>query len=77
MIRGDLGRAYITGRPIVRDVAERFPKTLLLGGGGNGARGDRRDVHRRIERAAPAADRSRRIGAQLPRDLLSRCTGWV
>jgi ABC-type dipeptide/oligopeptide/nickel transport system permease component len=28
--RGDLGRSYITGRPIVEDVAERFPKTLLL-----------------------------------------------
>jgi ABC-type dipeptide/oligopeptide/nickel transport system permease component len=30
--RGDLGRSYITGRPIVRDIAERFPKTLLLAG---------------------------------------------
>jgi ABC-type dipeptide/oligopeptide/nickel transport system permease component len=27
---GDLGRSYITNRPIVRDIAERFPKTLLL-----------------------------------------------
>src|ERR671932_860179 len=30
VLRGDLGRSYITGRPIVRDIAERFPKTLLL-----------------------------------------------
>jgi ABC-type dipeptide/oligopeptide/nickel transport system permease component len=30
VIRGDLGRSYITNRPITRDVAERFPKTLLL-----------------------------------------------
>jgi ABC-type dipeptide/oligopeptide/nickel transport system permease component len=29
-IRGDLGRSYITGRPIVRDIRERFPKTLEL-----------------------------------------------
>ena len=32
ILRGDLGRSYITGRPIVRDIAERFPKTLLLAG---------------------------------------------
>ncbi|HWJ22692.1 MAG TPA: ABC transporter permease [Gemmatimonadaceae bacterium] len=30
VLRGDLGRSYITNRPIVRDIAERFPKTLLL-----------------------------------------------
>lgn len=30
--RGDLGRSYITGRPIVSDIAERFPKTLQLAG---------------------------------------------
>jgi ABC-type dipeptide/oligopeptide/nickel transport system permease component len=30
--RGDLGRSYITNRPIVNDIAERFPKTLLLAG---------------------------------------------
>jgi ABC-type dipeptide/oligopeptide/nickel transport system permease component len=30
VVRGDLGRSYITNRPITRDVAERFPKTLLL-----------------------------------------------
>ncbi|HKG91574.1 MAG TPA: ABC transporter permease [Gemmatimonadaceae bacterium] len=30
VIRGDLGRSYITGRPILRDILERFPKTLLL-----------------------------------------------
>lgn len=28
--RGDLGRSYITNRRIVDDIAERFPKTLLL-----------------------------------------------
>lgn len=27
---GDLGRSYITNRKIVDDIAERFPKTLLL-----------------------------------------------
>jgi ABC-type dipeptide/oligopeptide/nickel transport system permease component len=27
---GDLGHSYITGRPISRDIAERFPKTLQL-----------------------------------------------
>jgi ABC-type dipeptide/oligopeptide/nickel transport system permease component len=32
VLRGDLGRSYITDRPIRRDVAERFPKTLLLAG---------------------------------------------
>ena len=32
VLRGDLGRSYITGRPILRDVTERFPKTLLLAG---------------------------------------------
>ena len=32
VLKGDLGRSYITGRPIVRDIAERFPKTLLLAG---------------------------------------------
>ena len=30
--RGDLGRSYITNRRIVDDIAERFPKTLLLAG---------------------------------------------
>lgn len=30
VLRGDLGRSYITGRPIVRDIRERFPKTLQL-----------------------------------------------
>src|SRR5215217_396504 len=30
VVRGDLGTSYITGRPILRDIAERFPKTLLL-----------------------------------------------
>lgn len=30
VLKGDLGTSYITGRPILRDVAERFPKTLLL-----------------------------------------------
>jgi ABC-type dipeptide/oligopeptide/nickel transport system permease component len=30
VLRGDLGRSYVTGRPIVRDIAERFPNTVLL-----------------------------------------------
>ena len=30
VLRGDLGRSYVTNRPIVRDIAERFPRTLLL-----------------------------------------------
>jgi ABC-type dipeptide/oligopeptide/nickel transport system permease component len=30
VLRGDLGRSYITGRPITRDIAERFPKTIQL-----------------------------------------------
>jgi ABC-type dipeptide/oligopeptide/nickel transport system permease component len=30
--KGDLGRSYITNRPIVRDIIERFPKTLQLAG---------------------------------------------
>ncbi len=30
VLRGDLGRSYITGRPISRDIAERFPNTVLL-----------------------------------------------
>lgn len=30
ILRGDLGRSYITRRPIARDLAERFPKTLQL-----------------------------------------------
>jgi ABC-type dipeptide/oligopeptide/nickel transport system permease component len=30
--RGDLGRSYITDRPISRDIRERFPKTLQLAG---------------------------------------------
>jgi ABC-type dipeptide/oligopeptide/nickel transport system permease component len=29
---GDLGRSYITNRPIRRDIVERFPKTLQLAG---------------------------------------------
>jgi ABC-type dipeptide/oligopeptide/nickel transport system permease component len=32
ILRGDLGRSYITNRPIVDDIAERFPRTLLLAG---------------------------------------------
>ena len=30
VLSGDLGTSYVTGRPILQDVAERFPKTLLL-----------------------------------------------
>ena len=30
VLSGNLGTSYITGRPILRDIAERFPKTLLL-----------------------------------------------
>lgn len=30
--RGDLGRSYVTDRPISRDIRERFPKTLQLAG---------------------------------------------
>lgn len=32
VLRGDLGRSYITQRPIIKDIRERFPKTLLLAG---------------------------------------------
>lgn len=30
VVRGDLGRSYITGRPIAQDLRERFPKTAEL-----------------------------------------------
>lgn len=30
LLHGDLGRSYITGRPIAQDLAERFPKTAQL-----------------------------------------------
>ena len=30
VLQGDLGRSYITNRPIVTDIAERFPRTLQL-----------------------------------------------
>jgi len=30
VLSGNLGTSYITGRPILQDIAERFPKTLLL-----------------------------------------------
>lgn len=32
VVKGDLGRSYITNRPIINDVLERFPKTLQLAG---------------------------------------------
>jgi ABC-type dipeptide/oligopeptide/nickel transport system permease component len=32
VLRGDLGRSYITQRPVLGDLAERFPKTLQLAG---------------------------------------------
>jgi len=32
VVTGDLGRSYITNRPISRDIRERFPKTLQLAG---------------------------------------------
>lgn len=32
ILSGDLGRSYITNRPIVTDIAERFPRTLQLAG---------------------------------------------
>jgi ABC-type dipeptide/oligopeptide/nickel transport system permease component len=32
VVRGDLGRSYITNRPIQQDIRERFPKTLQLAG---------------------------------------------
>ena len=32
VLQGDLGRSYITQRPIVRDLIERFPATLRLAG---------------------------------------------
>jgi ABC-type dipeptide/oligopeptide/nickel transport system permease component len=30
VLRGDLGRSFVTDRPIARDLAERFPKTAQL-----------------------------------------------
>lgn len=30
VLRGDFGRSYITNRPIVDDILERFPRTMLL-----------------------------------------------
>ncbi|HEY9229916.1 MAG TPA: ABC transporter permease [Gemmatimonadaceae bacterium] len=32
VVTGDLGRSYITNRPITQDIRERFPKTLQLAG---------------------------------------------
>jgi peptide/nickel transport system permease protein/oligopeptide transport system permease protein len=32
VLKGDLGKSYITQRPIAQDIRERFPKTLLLAG---------------------------------------------
>jgi ABC-type dipeptide/oligopeptide/nickel transport system permease component len=32
IVRGDLGKSYITNRPIRNDIIERFPKTLQLAG---------------------------------------------
>ena len=32
VLRGNLGNSYITQRPILSDIKERFPKTLLLAG---------------------------------------------
>lgn len=32
ILRGDLGNSYITNRPILSDIMERFPKTLMLAG---------------------------------------------
>src|SRR5690606_19087388 len=32
IVQGDLGRSYITNRPILQDLLERFPKTLQLAG---------------------------------------------
>jgi ABC-type dipeptide/oligopeptide/nickel transport system permease component len=32
ILQGDLGRSYITNRPIARDIIERFPKTMQLAG---------------------------------------------
>jgi ABC-type dipeptide/oligopeptide/nickel transport system permease component len=32
IVRGDLGKSYITNRPIRKDILERFPKTLQLAG---------------------------------------------
>ena len=32
IVRGDLGRSYITNRPIRKDILERFPKTMELAG---------------------------------------------
>ena len=32
VLTGNLGRSYITGRPILRDIRERFPRTLQLAG---------------------------------------------
>jgi ABC-type dipeptide/oligopeptide/nickel transport system permease component len=30
VLRGDLGTSFVTGRPVARDLLERFPKTLQL-----------------------------------------------
>jgi ABC-type dipeptide/oligopeptide/nickel transport system permease component len=32
IVKGDLGKSYITNRPIRKDIIERFPKTLQLAG---------------------------------------------
>jgi ABC-type dipeptide/oligopeptide/nickel transport system permease component len=36
LVRGDLGRSFATGRPVAAELAERFPRTVLLALGAMG-----------------------------------------
>jgi peptide/nickel transport system permease protein/oligopeptide transport system permease protein len=36
LLRGDLGRSFATDRPVAQELAERFPRTLLLAGAAMG-----------------------------------------
>ena len=77
VLRGDLGTSYITRRPILHDLLERFPATLRLAGAAMlfaAVVGHQRRHLRRL--AAGLLGRPVRDLRRLPRASRSRSTGW-
>ena len=76
VLRGDLGTSYITRRPILRDLLERFPATLRLAGAAMLFAATGGHQRRHLWRLAPGQlGRSARHVRRLPRRLVPGVLG--
>ena len=78
VLRGDLGTSYITRRPILRDLLQRFPATLRLAGAAMLFAAMVGHQHRDLRRLAPRQlGRPARARSAPTSASRFRCTGWA